>query len=72
MKLGIENASFAIEHPLVITESICNPNYSRRVMNELLFECYGFESVCWGVDSLFSLYNQYGNKTNKHITKIIT
>ena len=30
-------------------------------MSELLFECYNVPSVAYGVDSLFSLYNNIPN-----------
>eukprot|EP00743_Colponemidia_sp_Colp-15_P006772 GILK01007303.1.p1 GENE.GILK01007303.1~~GILK01007303.1.p1 ORF type:complete len:715 (-),score=150.25 GILK01007303.1:179-2323(-) len=53
-----------IPHPIVMTEAVCNPNYCRKIVSELLFECYDVPSVCYGIDSLFSLsYNaaQWGN-----------
>eukprot|EP01135_Chromosphaera_perkinsii_P007197 Nk52_evm5s745 gene=Nk52_evmTU5s745 len=46
----------AVQHPIVLTEPVCNPNYCRQIMSELLFECYDIPSVCYGVDSLFSFY----------------
>lgn len=51
-----------VDHALVMTEPVCNPNYSRSVMSELLFECYCVPSVCYGIDSLFSFY--YNRGTN--------
>lgn len=39
-----------------MTETMCNPSYSRGMMNELLFENYRIPSVCYGLDSLFSAY----------------
>ncbi|XP_023293865.2 actin-related protein 5 [Lucilia cuprina] len=41
-------------HTILITEPLANPNYCRQTMNELLFECYGVSSVCYGVDSVLS------------------
>ncbi|KAG5438128.1 hypothetical protein PCANB_002979 [Pneumocystis canis] len=49
-----------VEHPLVMTEPVCNPNYTRGVMSELLFECYRVPSVCYGIDCLFSFYYNGG------------
>ncbi|MBA0780829.1 hypothetical protein Gotri_004885 [Gossypium trilobum] len=48
-----------IDHPILITECVCNPVYSRSKMAELLFETYGVRSVAFGVDAVFSYkYNQ--------------
>eukprot|EP00049_Salpingoeca_infusionum_P012587 m.231177 g.231177 ORF g.231177 m.231177 type:complete len:731 (-) comp15216_c0_seq1:2435-4627(-) len=48
----------SVDHPVVMTEPVCNPNFSRQRMNELLFECYQVPSVAYGVDALFShFYN---------------
>ncbi|KAA0716172.1 Actin-related protein 5 [Triplophysa tibetana] len=46
-----------VDHPVVVTEPPCNPLHSRQMMSELLFECYGVPQVTYGVDSLFSFYN---------------
>ncbi|KAK6979828.1 actin-related protein 5 [Biomphalaria glabrata] len=53
--LGISTEG-CVDHPIVLTEAVCNPNYTRQLMNELLFECYHIPQVAYGVDSLFSLY----------------
>lgn len=48
-----------INHPILITECVCNPVQSRSKMAELLFETYGVPSVAFGVDAAFSYkYNQ--------------
>ncbi|KAF2318812.1 hypothetical protein GH714_010892 [Hevea brasiliensis] len=48
-----------IDHPILITECVCNPVQSRCKMAELLFETYGVPSVAFGVDAAFSYkYNQ--------------
>ncbi|TYH00386.1 hypothetical protein ES288_A10G272000v1 [Gossypium darwinii] len=48
-----------IDHPILITECVCNPVHSRSKMAELLFETYGVRSVAFGVDAVFSYkYNQ--------------
>lgn len=54
-KLGI-NTEGCVPHPLLLTECVANPNHSRMLMSELLFECYAISGICYGVDSLFS-YN---------------
>ncbi|GFW16867.1 actin-related protein 5 [Trichonephila clavipes] len=54
--LGI-NSNGVVNHPIVMSEAVCNPNYSRQLMSELLFECYNVPQVSYGVDSLFSFYN---------------
>jgi actin-related protein 5 len=45
-----------VQHPIVMTEALCNPNHCRGLMSELLFECYQVPSVCYGVDALFSYH----------------
>uniref|UniRef100_M4F113 Actin-related protein 5 n=1 Tax=Brassica campestris TaxID=3711 RepID=M4F113_BRACM len=56
----------AIDHPILITECVCNPVYSRSKMAELLFETYGVPSVAFGVDAAFSYkYNQRHGKCQK-------
>ncbi|XWS74953.1 hypothetical protein CRYUN_Cryun01aG0043000 [Craigia yunnanensis] len=48
-----------IDHPILITECMCNPVQSRSKMAELLFETYGVPSVAFGVDAAFIYkYNQ--------------
>lgn len=54
LQLGIQSES--VNHPLLMTETLCNPSYSRSTMNELLFENYRIQSVCYGLDSLFSAF----------------
>ncbi|XP_072046069.1 actin-related protein 5-like isoform X2 [Amphiura filiformis] len=56
--LGI-NTEGAIHHPIVLTETACNPNYCRQLMSELLFECYHVPKIAYGVDSLFSYYYRF-------------
>ncbi|CEG69759.1 hypothetical protein RMATCC62417_05776 [Rhizopus microsporus] len=58
--LGINTSS--IQHPIIMTEAVCNPSYSRNLMNELLFEGYRVPSVAYGIDSLFSYYANNGTK----------
>ncbi|XP_019432978.1 PREDICTED: actin-related protein 5 isoform X3 [Lupinus angustifolius] len=53
------NGSKQIDHPVLITECVCNPVQSRKNMAELLFETYGVPSIAFGVDAAFSYkYNQ--------------
>ena len=51
-----------IDRPIVMTEPLSNLTYSRRMMSELLFECYGAPSVTYSIDSLLS-YRYNGGKT---------
>ena len=43
-----------IEKPVVTTEALANLSYSRKMMNEIMFECYAVPSLAYGIDSLFS------------------
>ncbi|PWN37790.1 actin-like ATPase domain-containing protein [Meira miltonrushii] len=54
LQLGVQSET--VDHPLLMTETLCNPTYSRALMNELLFENYQVRSVCYGLDSLFSAF----------------
>ena len=48
-----------------MTEAMCNPNYSRSLASELLFECYRVPCVSYAVDSLLSFYyNASKSQTN--------
>ncbi|XP_076343556.1 actin-related protein 5 isoform X2 [Tachypleus tridentatus] len=49
-----------VDHPIVLTETPCNPPMSRQLMSELLFECYQVPKVAFGIDCLFSFH--YNNK----------
>ncbi|XP_030760914.1 actin-related protein 5 [Sitophilus oryzae] len=51
--LGI-NTENCVPHPIVCTEAVLNPNSSRQLMSELLFECYDVPGVCYGIDALFA------------------
>ncbi|XP_065831969.1 actin-related protein 5-like [Oscarella lobularis] len=52
---GIATENF-VDHPVVLTEPVCIPDYCRGMMSELLFECYGVPSVAYGIDALFGLH----------------
>lgn len=55
--LGINQA---IQNPVVLTETLCNPNASRSLTSELLFECYGVPAISYTVDSLSGyFYNSF-------------
>ncbi|XP_020524009.1 actin-related protein 5 isoform X2 [Amborella trichopoda] len=51
-RIGVEGPK--VDHPILITECVCNPVHSRSKMAELLFETYGIPSVAYGVDAAFS------------------
>ncbi|KAJ9095021.1 hypothetical protein QFC21_005814 [Naganishia friedmannii] len=44
----------SIPHPVIMTERLASPLYSRSITSELLFEAYSVPSVTYGVDSLFA------------------
>ncbi|KAI2714002.1 hypothetical protein CBS147332_2753 [Penicillium roqueforti] len=54
LKLGVDGADGGVGRPILMTEPIANMPYSRKMMNEILFECYSAPSVAYGIDSLFS------------------
>ncbi|XP_032792319.2 actin-related protein 5 [Daphnia magna] len=56
--LGIDTEG-SINHPIVLTEAVCNPSPARQFMNELLFECYQVPAVSVGIDALFSLQHNF-------------
>ncbi|KAG5301882.1 chromatin remodeling complex subunit [Histoplasma ohiense] len=59
LKLGVDGANGGVDRPIVLTEPIANLGYTRRMMNEILFECYSAPAVAYGIDSLFSYrYNR--------------
>jgi actin-related protein 5 len=55
-----ENKEQGVERPIVMTEPMANLPYTRRMMNELIFECFGAPSVTYGIDSLFSYRHNNG------------
>ncbi|XP_015112505.1 actin-related protein 5 [Diachasma alloeum] len=54
--MGIDTEG-SVNHPIILTEAFLNPNYSRNLMTELLFECYNVPSIAYGVDCLFSYHH---------------
>ncbi|GAA5828929.1 hypothetical protein JCM3770_003524, partial [Rhodotorula araucariae] len=54
VKLGVD--SDTLQNPVAMTETLCNPAYSRSLMTELLFESYSAPAVAYGIDSLYSFY----------------
>ncbi|OTB06376.1 hypothetical protein M426DRAFT_55381 [Hypoxylon sp. CI-4A] len=59
LKLGMNNADGSVDFPIVMTEAVANLPYSRKSMNEIIFECYQAPSLATGIDSLFSYrYNK--------------
>ncbi|KAI5280700.1 Nuclear actin-protein involved in chromatin remodeling [Ascosphaera acerosa] len=64
LKLGIDQEASlgGVGRPVVMTEPVANLPYCRRMMNELLFECYAAPSVAYGIDALFA-YRQNSGRT---------
>ena len=52
-----------INSPVVVTETLCNPNKSRALLTELMFECYEVPAVSHVNDALAAFY---GNSTHKN------
>lgn len=50
-----------ITHPLLLTEAPLMPRYTRGYMMQLAYEAYGTSSLCFGIDSLFSLLYDHNN-----------
>lgn len=61
--MGISNDN-NVNYPVMMTEPICNPNYSRSMVSELMFECYGVPALSYGVDSLLALYGKNPKQRN--------
>ena len=58
LKLGVDGQG-SIGRPVVVTEPVANLGHSRKMLNEMFFECYGASSLTVGIDSLFSYrYNK--------------
>mmetsp|Transcript_36307 Transcript_36307/g.44281 ORF Transcript_36307/g.44281 Transcript_36307/m.44281 type:complete len:177 (-) Transcript_36307:202-732(-) len=54
----------SIEYPILLTEAMCNPNYSRALSSELIFECYQAPALSYAVDSLLAFhYNSSSDST---------
>ena len=57
-RLGINTER--VQHPIMVTEPVCAPNYTRGRVYEMLFECYGVPKVAFGIDALLAYeYNCY-------------
>ncbi|MBW0482107.1 hypothetical protein O181_021822 [Austropuccinia psidii MF-1] len=69
LKLGINTER--IHHPILMSETLCNPVYTRGLMSELLFETYQASTVCYGIDSLFSYYNTHYNIPQSQQTSLV-
>lgn len=65
-RLGI-TTQHCVEHPVVLTEVIGNPNYYRQSMSELLFECYQVPQVLYGIDGLYSFHYNHPKNTGNAI-----
>jgi actin-related protein 5 len=59
--LGINSEDQKVNHPIVMSEAPANPISSRSSMNELLFENYQIPKVSYGIDGLFSLFQNESN-----------
>lgn len=58
-----------LDHPLLLTEAPLMPKYARGYMMQLAYEAYGAGSLCFGIDSLFSLlYDHHHNYIGCRVT----
>lgn len=60
--LGINTET--VNHPVLLTECLCNPATARQQTAELLFETYGVPGAGFGVDSLFSWRRNLGSASD--------
>ena len=58
--LGVSSRG-AVPHPVVFTEPLCNPNYCRALLSELLFEAYDVPSVCYGLAPVWSFHGHFAS-----------
>ncbi len=47
----------------VHAQALCNPSYTRGLISEVLFECYGAPSLAYACDSLLA-YDYSANSTS--------
>ena len=52
-----------IDFGVLISEPVCNPNYSRGMLNELMCKCYQVPALSYVIDPLMSMYGV--NKARK-------
>lgn len=75
LHLGI-NSNNKINNPIILNETLATPLSQRLNLSQLLFETYDIPSIAFGVDSLFSYYQNNGKSgmiigTNHESTNII-
>jgi len=59
----------SIDFPVMMTEPLCNPTYSRAMISELMFECYGVRALSYGIDSMMALYGSNPKQKNALIVQ---
>lgn len=64
MEFPLISSPGRISHPILITECICNPNYCRRNLLDLLFNVYNASGVVFSIDSLLSWYYYSSTREN--------
>jgi actin-related protein 5 len=68
--LGL-SADSSIDYPLLLTEAMCNPNYSRQASSEILFEAYHIPALSYCVDSLLAFHYNTATSNIQSKTGII-
>lgn len=75
LHMGVDS-EHKVNNPFVINETLATPLSQRQNLSQLLFETYNVPSAAFGVDSLFSYYQNNGKSgmvvgTNHEATHII-
>lgn len=60
LHLGVTPNNECVPNPIVMNESLATPLSQRENLSQLLFETYQIPSLAFGVDSLFSFYQNNG------------
>ena len=62
--LGLEEQT-SVEYPVVVTEPVCQPNYCRLHVAEMLFECYNVPAATYAIDALLA-YHYLSSQPAEH------
>ncbi|KAK9477679.1 hypothetical protein V1514DRAFT_308648 [Lipomyces japonicus] len=60
VKMGVSSQD-KIDNPIIISELLATPVAQHKGIQEMLFETYGVPGAAFGIDSLFSYYQNNGN-----------
>lgn len=68
-KLNV-NTEQCVDYPVVMSEPVANPNHSRKLMSELMFECYSVPAITYYTDVMGSWYSMYSNRPAQYDTGV--